>query len=145
MLVLVCIDLTPLAEHVAQEAAKIASMSGASLALLHVIRTTKDPTVDQLVPPEDMEYRVEQLDALAARIRQTGAAVEAHVLLTEGPVHQLVVDEAVRTRADLILVGSNGRSRTFEFFIGSCTQGVIREALVPVVVVNGMRSMGGPG
>jgi nucleotide-binding universal stress UspA family protein len=147
MLVLVCIDLTPLSEHIAQEAAKIASMTGASLSLLHAVRTTRGPDAGapQLVPPEDMEYRVSQLDAMAARLRQTGTTVEAHVRLCEGPVHQLVVDEATRARADLILVGSNGRSRTFELFIGSCTQGVIRDAMVPVVVVNGVRSVGGPG
>ena len=147
MKVLVCIDLSPLTERIAQEAAKLASMSGASLELLHVVKAPRHPdsAEPQFVPPEDHEYRVSELDAIAARVRETGATVEAAVRLADQPIHTVVVDEAMRTKADLILLGSNNRSRTFEFFIGSTTQGVIREATVPVIVVTGLQGVGGPG
>lgn len=146
MLVLVCIDLSPLSAHIAAEAGKIATMTGASLRLVHAIEA--EPAISglpRLAQPDDMELRVTELETLAARLRAGGAKVQAEVMLTDRTISHFLVDEAVRTRADLILVGSHGRSKTFELFVGSSTQGVIREALVPVVVVNGMRSVGGPG
>jgi nucleotide-binding universal stress UspA family protein len=145
MRVLVCIDLSLLTQAVADEAEKIAKMTGASLSLLHVVKVAQRPDVDGLEPPEDMAYRVEQVQAIATRLRHGGATVEADVKLTSGAVHELVLAEAVRTSANVIVIGSNSRSRTYELFIGSTTQHVIHGALCPVVVINGLRSVGGPG
>jgi nucleotide-binding universal stress UspA family protein len=145
MKLLVAIDHSPLADRVADEAAKLAQASGATLSLLHVAKGTRQPDIAEIEPPEDVEYRREQLDALAARLRTAGATVETHVKVTDGAIAAVVVDEAVRQRADLVVVGSHNRGRAFELFVGSCTVGVIREALVPVVVVNGLTSVGGPG
>jgi len=71
--------------------------------------------------------------------------VTTAVKLCDIPIHQFVIDESVRGRAALILMGSHGRGRMFELLVGSVTSGVIRESLVPVIVVTGLRSMGGPG
>jgi len=146
MKVLVCIDLSPLSVPIADQACKIATMTGASLLLVHAVRAARAVAdLPQLVAPDDMEQRVTELESIATRLRAKGVSVEAEVKLTESPIPHFLVDESVRTRADLILVGSHGRSKAFELFVGSSTQGVIREAMIPVVVVNGTRSVGGPG
>lgn len=145
MKILACIDMSPLSEVVATEAAKIAGWTGAALELVHVVRCDHAPDVDRLVPPPDLEYRIEYLGNLAARLREGGRTVTSQVHLTGVAVATFVVDETVRAGASLVVIGSHNRGRAFELFVGSVTQGVIGAASVPVVVVNGLRTAGGPG
>jgi nucleotide-binding universal stress UspA family protein len=147
MKVLVCLDLSPLTKAIADEAGKIAKMTGASLALLHAVRCERAPggSETELAPPSDLSERTAELEGMADALRREGADVGAAVKLCDIPIHQFVIDESVRDRASLILLGSHGRGRMFELLVGSVTQGVIRESLMPVIVVTGLRSVGGPG
>lgn len=138
MLILVCIDLSPLTPAIASEAVTLAAAMGATLELVHVAKCAPVPDVAQIVPPEDMEYRTGELDALTARLDAAGAKVTSKTVLTEGAVHTAIVEEAERSGAALVVVGSHARGRAFELLVGSVTQAVIRAARVPVVVVNGL-------
>ncbi len=59
----------------------------------------------------------------------------ADVAFLEGPTVETIVEYVKSTAADLIVIGSHGRSGLPRLFIGSVAEGVIRNANVPVMVV----------
>jgi nucleotide-binding universal stress UspA family protein len=63
------------------------------------------------------------------------AGLTADTLMVEsGQPHEAIVAAAKSKGADLILMGSHGRSGTNTFLLGSVTQKVLSHANVPVLV-----------
>ena len=60
---------------------------------------------------------------------QTGVAV--------GPVAEMVVEAAAEYGADLIVVGTHGRSHLEEFLLGSVAESLVRRSPVPVTTIRG--------
>jgi nucleotide-binding universal stress UspA family protein len=79
----------------------------------------------------DQEGRTLAEDAVAA-VREIWPA---EIAVLEGAPVDSIVQYAAETKADLIIVGSHGRSGFAHFFLGSVAEGVIRNAVVPVLVI----------
>lgn len=76
-----------------------------------------------------------RLRPLVARARRAGVRVRAAVL--EGSAFQEIVREARRRRADLIVIGTHGRTGVARFFLGSVASRVLALAACPVLTVRG--------
>jgi len=62
--------------------------------------------------------------------------VEIEAVLTEAPdVHREILAQAIAVKADLIVMGSHGRSGFERMLLGSITEKVLRKAACPVMVV----------
>lgn len=138
--ILVPIDFSHAAQAVLDQAKQLAKAQGAKVILLHVeppepgfIGYEPGPQhVRDIVAQEakDNHHRLhETRDALAAD------GVEADVLLIQGPTVEKVLEECDRLNADMIVMGSHGHGALFDLLIGSVSEGVIRGAKVPVVIV----------
>ena len=74
------------------------------------------------------------LEEAAAKFSDLGIPVEAKLL--EGQVvHREIIREAETSKADLIVIGSHGRTGLKRIFLGSVAQSVLGEAHIPVLVV----------
>ncbi len=74
------------------------------------------------------------LEEAAAKFSDLGIPVEAKLL--EGQVvHREIISEAETSKADLIVIGSHGRTGLKRLFLGSVAQSVLGEAHIPVLVV----------
>ena len=74
------------------------------------------------------------LEETAAKFSDLGIPVEAKLL--EGQVvHREIIREAETSKADLIVIGSHGRTGLKRLFLGSVAQSVLGEAHIPVLVV----------
>lgn len=74
------------------------------------------------------------LEEAAAKFSDLGIPVEAKLL--EGQVvHSEIIKEAETSKADLIVIGSHGRTGLKRLFLGSVAQNVLGEAHIPVLVV----------
>ena len=74
------------------------------------------------------------LEEAAAKFSDMGIPVEAKLL--EGQVvHREIIREAETSKADLIVIGSHGRTGLKRLFLGSVAQNVLGEAHIPVLVV----------
>ena len=74
------------------------------------------------------------LEEAAAKFSDMGIHVEAKLL--EGQVvHREIIKEAETSKADLIVIGSHGRTGLKRLFLGSVAQSVLGEAHIPVLVV----------
>jgi nucleotide-binding universal stress UspA family protein len=138
--VLVAVDFSAVAERVLELAASLARSCGAQLTLVHV--AAPDPAfVGMDVGPDTVrsgrarELRAEHRDlqARAETLRQAG--LDAKALLIEGPTVEKLVEEARRLGVDAIVVGSHGHGLIHRALVGSTTEGLIRSATCPVVVV----------
>ena len=74
------------------------------------------------------------LEEAAAKFSDLGIPVEAKLL--EGQVvHREIIKEAETSKADLIVIGSHGRTGLKRLVRGSVAQSVLGEAHIPVLVV----------
>lgn len=140
--VLGCVDFSDASDAVVVEAVRLARQSGNRLHLLHVAAGepalagydegpvavhTRDERALELTD----EHR--QLRELAATFATDG--LEIVPLLIMGATVETIVAEAERIGAATIVVGSHGHSKLHKVLLGSVSEGVLRHAGRPVVVV----------
>jgi nucleotide-binding universal stress UspA family protein len=121
---------------------KTAARERAELLIAHVLAPIL-PTVDGYIPPSTYSeidaaarrHGTKQLDGLVRRARTAG--VRARSLLLEGVAHDEIVRAARAQRADMIIVGTHGRTGLTKFMLGSVAGRVVSHAAVPVLTVRG--------
>ena len=117
------------------KAVELAQASEGSLRLIHVRSVTPVAYMDFVPPVFDDEQQgaaETRLAALAAGVDLPPERVSAVVRL--GSVYGEVLDEAERTGADLIVVGSH-RPSMATFLLGSNAGAIVRHAKCSVLVV----------
>jgi universal stress protein A len=82
---------------------------------------------------EARRWVTEELDKLAARAREKG--IKTRSVMRTGTPHQEIVDLATEEGADLIVMGTHGRSGLDRVLICSVAERVIRFAPCPVLTV----------
>ena len=120
-----------------------ARASKASLVLVHVLAPVIPMAGEGYVSPSVYEQMSEasrawaqrQMNRLLARAR--AVRVRARGLLLEGVAHEQIVRAARRERADLIVIGTHGRTGVARFFLGSVAARVTATAPCPVLTVRG--------
>lgn len=72
----------------------------------------------------------------AEKVQQSGAAVEIALLddLGQGVV-DAINNEAQNCSADLIVIGTHGRTGLSRLLLGSVAEGVVRESSIPVLLI----------
>lgn len=72
----------------------------------------------------------------AERVRQAGRTVETALRDTAGErIASVIADEAQRWQADLIVIGTHGRTGLNRLLLGSVAEGVVRVSTVPVLLI----------
>lgn len=140
--VLVALDMTQGSTRALRTALQLARAFGAKLVALHVVA----PPGAALMAAGDV-YLPETWNLEAERVAEAqrefghwvkafpkdGVEVEARVV--EGNPAEVVVAEAKASGADLVVVGSHGKTAVHEFFVGSVARNVATHASVSVLVV----------
>ena len=134
--ILVAIDDSEFAAHAVEVAASLATAVSGQIGLIHVI----DPKLmsSETGVPADQQWALLRSDgrALLAAAR---AAIpgEPHPweFLREGTPWKEIVASAGEWLADIIVVGTHGRTGVGRLVFGSTAEGVVRHAPCPVVVV----------
>ncbi len=148
--ILVPVDFSDCSPALVRHAAELAEPHGATLHLLHVAELPRGLGREAQVPDA-----AGQLRPVAELLRQEaeerllpllGVAVERGVQATsrvvQGTAADQVLDEARRLPADLIVMGSHGRTGLRRLLLGSVSEQVLRHALVPVLTVRGQHHAG---
>ena len=93
------------------------------------------PSVYEQMSKSARAWAQKQMDLLLAKART--ARVRARGMLLEGVAHEQIVRAAKRQRADLIVMGTHGRTGVARFFLGSVAARVAAAASCPVLTVRG--------
>ncbi|CAA2107339.1 universal stress protein [Variovorax sp. RB2P76] len=141
--ILVPIDGSETSMLAVSKASGLALAFGSRITLIHVIDNYPFIGVGA-------DYALGQNEYLAAATASANAALARGVaaLAAEGlhsdqrvidghVVHEGIVDTAIAIAADLIVMGSHGRSGIEKLLLGSVTQRVLQDANMPVLVVKG--------
>ncbi|MGE5246145.1 MAG: universal stress protein [Betaproteobacteria bacterium] len=136
-------DFSPASRRAFATALRMARANRAKLSVLHVITPIAaiptDPaapvTLWQEIERSTRAWATGQVKRLVARARKAG--VRAEGLLREGAPAETVVRTARSTRADLIVIGTHGRTGLSRMFVGSVAARVVATAPCPVVTVRG--------
>jgi nucleotide-binding universal stress UspA family protein len=141
--ILVPHDFSSCANHAAALARDVARAHGARLVLVHVTQLPLGLDAETIVTPEGgppvparqfaLAGATEHLEDLAARIRKEGLEVATEILI--GDTVDQIIDAARREDADLIVMGTHGRTGLGRLVVGSVAEKVVRQAPVPVLTL----------
>lgn len=142
-LILVPTDLSEPAAHALRYASSLGERLGARLLVIHA---------DPFIPPTDFSATTAGVfelsrDAMMATARNDlrkhaaqniGARVPFDLRLVVGEPVDAIDAQVRRSRADLVVMGTHGRTGMSRLMFGSVTEAVMRLVPVPVIAVNPM-------
>lgn len=140
--ILVPVNSSATSERALQEAIKLAGGKGL-VRLIYVL--------EEIIPLGAEGYEHVNSEALqkvarkeaekmlaeaAEKVQQSGAAVEIALLddLGQGVI-DAINNEAQNCSADLIVIGTHGRTGLSRLLLGSVAEGVVRESSIPVLLI----------
>jgi nucleotide-binding universal stress UspA family protein len=133
-------DFSPASRAAFAKAVSLARKDRAELVVAHVLPPVI-PAVDGYLTA-DVYRKLEEaarrfgkkkLDALVAKARKAGA--RARGVLLEGVAHEAIVRAG--RRADMIVMGTHGRTGLARVVLGSVASRVVSHAKTPVLTVSG--------
>ena len=138
------VDFSEFSRRALDHALAVARCYGSTVTALHVVSpipvVVPGPsyfgaeTPPGLVPPIDPGVLAAQVKALADAEQVPGVRVET--LVAEAPVaYSEILVQAERLEADLVVMGTHGRSGFERLFLGSTAEKVLRKARCPVMTV----------
>lgn len=117
-----------------QEAIKIAKSSGGSLLILSIVDIT-DEFESQAPGLTDKITQKLLTMAQKALAKAVAAEVKARIEVHVGDAYEVIVEVAKKKKADIIVMGSHGRTGLTRLLMGSVTSRVIGHAPCSVLVV----------
>ena len=133
---LVPLDGSPMAEAALPVAVGLAGPLGAAITLLHIPERSAPRTIHGEPHLHDPDSAAVYLAAVAERWKAAGVPLDWHVhSAKEGDVAQSVVDHAVETGIDLIVLTSHGHGGIRDLLFGSIAQQVLRRGSAPTLIV----------
>ena len=137
-------DFSPASRAAFTKAISLAKTNKSELVIAHVLAPILPVVGDgAYVSPEvytsmeeaSRKYGQKHLNALVTRAKAAG--VRARGILMDGPVHDRIVAAARKVKADMIVIGTHGRSGLARFVLGSVASRVVSHARCPVLTVRG--------
>lgn len=138
--VLAALDFSPAAPAVMRVAAELAAGLRAKLWLVHLAAPEPDFVGYEPGPREVRDHRAFELreehhglHEWAGELR--GQGLDVTPLLVQGPTVDTLLAESVRLHASYVVLASRAHGLVAKALMGSVSDGVVRRARCPVVVV----------
>jgi nucleotide-binding universal stress UspA family protein len=140
MNLVVAIDFGERTDRILAAARKTARATGAQVYLVHVAepepafvgyKAGPDVVRDQVAQEYREQHRL--LQSYADEMRAAG--IDTTALLIQGPIAESILKEAADVEAELIIMGTHGRSAVFEIVVGGISHAVLRNTTIPVLLV----------
>ncbi|MGA2761184.1 MAG: universal stress protein [Candidatus Cybelea sp.] len=139
--ILVALDGSDCSHKALDVAIKLAKEQGARCTVCTVVDVIRAATsmtfatgdiVTEWIASLNEDARSIEREAIA-KYAGSGVTIETRVL--EGSPSSALLDVAKNTGADLIVMGSHGRTGLKKLWLGSVAESVVQEATVPVLIV----------
>ena len=143
-MILVPHDFSSGANQAAALARDVARLHGARMVLLHVTEMPMGLGPETVIVPEGgggpvkvRDYALESgqahLDDLADRLRKDQVEVGTRVVI--GHVVDEILNAIETEKADLVVMGTHGRTGLSKLVLGSVAEKIVRHSTVPVLTV----------
>lgn len=142
--ILCAVEFSPSSMKALDYALSVAQEANASLTVVHVVEWSPDDEVREhrhFDVPGYRRYLEEEARGLLRRAIPEEARLwcEPHEVVAVGKAHQEILHAAREAKADLIVMGVQGRGAADLMLFGSTTHHVIRESQCPVLTIRGRR------
>jgi nucleotide-binding universal stress UspA family protein len=142
--ILVPFDFSETAERALSWAADLQhSTGGPAITIVHAISSrpagTQELPLEMLLPNANETAELERTMVEAA-LRREAIAI-ARVRIGASPIGDLILDAAKSAGAELIVMGSHGRTGIKRLVLGSVAEHVLRHAQCPVVTVRSFHNI----
>ena len=133
------VDLSEQSEFALTYAVVLAGKLGARITALYAYQLAVPPYPDDAEPMIQRvdnvvrETRTRELGQMAERCGHGGVAIEPK--LVQGVAHDTIVQQAQALGADLVVMGTHGRTGVERALAGSVAERVVRHATVPVLTL----------
>ncbi len=141
--ILVPVDGSATSDRALQEAIRLARQQSAQLELVHVVEDIRLLDSDSYINYTEMQETLRNsgkktLAHAQMVVQLAGMGAEINLLEAHGKrIASIIVEEAERWPADLIVIGTHGRSGFSRVLFGSVAEGVVRTAHIPVLLIRG--------
>jgi nucleotide-binding universal stress UspA family protein len=141
--ILVPVDGSSTSERAVQEALRFAQQQSAQLELVHVLGDVRLMDANSYINYAEMKEAITSvgnkiLTQAQMAAQQSGQAAEVKLLEGSGQsIATAIVEEARQWQADLIVIGTHGRTGFGRVLFGSVAEGVVRTAHIPVLLIRG--------
>ena len=138
--ILVAIDFSDVTQQVVTQGMLLARAFACRLWLIHIAAPDPDfvgystgPQFRRDLRAETLRDEHKYLQDQADELRKQG--IDVTTLLIQGETIETILQEALKLRADIIVIGSHGHGALYKTFVGSVSEGIIRRASCPVTIV----------
>ncbi len=136
-------DFSPASSAALRKAIEMAKASRGQLLIAHVLSPVVpvagegyiSPKVYDEIAASSRTWAQKKLTKLLAQVKKAGVRTSGTLL--EGIAHEQIVRFARSKRADVIVMGTHGRSGLAKLFLGSVAGRVVAAATSPVLTVRG--------
>lgn len=146
--ILLAVDGSEISQHAMQHAIELARSLSATLRMIHVLDMSWLPIGPEVAidtgalsaARRDVGEKI--IAAARDSAQQAGFEAEAALVETETPIQhvaEVVVREAARWGADLLVLGTHGRRGVQHFMLGSVAEKVVRLSTGPVLLVPSLK------
>ncbi len=138
--IVAAIDFSNISPMVIDKAAEIARCFACKLWLIHIAAPDPDFVGYGTGPPSKRDWRAKTLreehryiQDKALELEQSG--IDVTPLLVQGATVETILKEASKLNAEMIVIGSHGHGALYKTLVGSVSEGIIRKAFCPVLIV----------
>ncbi len=133
---LVATDFSPASENALRFATNLSRVYGAKLVLAHVLPPPQEAVTEHRICDHDAKLRA----ATRAQLAKVGdfesfAGLEHEEVILEGTPQEAVPDFIRKRDADLVILGTHGRTGLRDLLLGSVAESIFRHIDCPVITV----------
>jgi nucleotide-binding universal stress UspA family protein len=145
--ILIAVDYDQAAQKVAETGYAIAKALGGHITLLHVVSDPSYYYSTEYSPVLGFTgFSAMKFEHAIEEIRETGGefleTVKEHLkddtidtIVKEGNAAEMILEAAKEINADMVIMASHGRKGLERILVGSVSETVLRQSLVPVLVI----------
>jgi nucleotide-binding universal stress UspA family protein len=139
--ILIPVDGSPTSDQALQEALLFTNQQNVQLRLLHVKEEIHFADAESCINYAELPESIRSNDAeiltqAQIKVQQSGRTAEIQMLEADGEsVAGVIIAEAQRWSADLIVIGTHGRTGFNRLLFGSVAEGVLRTSPVPILLI----------
>jgi nucleotide-binding universal stress UspA family protein len=134
------VDFSAASEHAFELACALARDYGARLVVLHVYTPQVVPFAEGVIPPAD-DSELQQVRQTLENLQAPDRGFQFERRIARGSAAEVILRTIHELDADMVVLGTHGRTGLSRLLMGSVAERVLRQAPCPVLIVKGERTM----
>lgn len=136
--ILVPIDLSEVSIKAADFAFQMANQLNAKLSFISVMENSMlvaNPDAGEFPDEKRLKVKADFIALIKDLENKHPKLLVEKVFITEGSTVRKIIEKAEKWQADIIVMGSHGRTGISHFLMGSIAEAVMRHGEIPVLIV----------